>query len=67
MSSSAEIIQWQGSLLNPVEYAFGARPTKLTPPVEWCEGWLFVCIPTVEDSHYVGGRMDHFAFDFNAE
>lgn len=30
MSSSAEIIHWQGSLLNPVEYAFANASPKLT-------------------------------------
>ena len=61
MSSSAEIIHWQGSLLNPVEYAFGVRHPNWLLRVEWCEGDGYLCVFQSGRRliSHCWGRMDH--------
>lgn len=69
MSSSAEIIHWQGSLLNPVEYAFGVRHPNWLLRVEWCEGDGYLCVIFNQEKinrKPLLGKNGSLAFDFNA-
>ena len=61
MSSSAEIIHWQGNLLNPVDYAFAVRHPNWLLRVEWCErdGYLCVFQSGRRVISHCWGRMDH--------